>query len=159
MGQGVDDKWKKMIQFVAILNAMFLSCATSQGFWDPHHCVIDSWSCHILGNLIPRAISKQQVQIQFINGISWNIKEIEIFSSRGRQKFIKRGICNWKINNCNIKIKNIVDTHYPVCTYILDAFTTSGILKAKQKLGVTFNSDKLGDTNFTKFSKLTMCTA
>ena len=32
-------------------------------------------------------------------------------------------------------------------------------LKAKQKLGVTFNSDKLGDTNFTKFSKLTVCTA
>jgi hypothetical protein len=42
---------------------------------------------------------------------------------------------------------------------ILDAVTSSGILKAKQKLGVTFNSDKLGDTNFTKFSKLTMCTA
>ena len=33
----------------------------------------------------------------------------------------------------------------------------SGILKAKQKLGVTFNSDKLGNTNLTKFSKLTMC--
>ena len=28
--------------------------------------------------------------------------------------------------------------------YILDAVTSSGILKAKQKLGVTFNSDKLG---------------
>ena len=27
--------------------------------------------------------------------------------------------------------------------YILDAATSSGILKAKQKLGVTFNSDKL----------------
>ena len=43
--------------------------------------------------------------------------------------------------------------------YLLDAVTSSGILKAKQKLGVTFNSDKLGNTNFTKFSKLTMCTA
>ena len=41
--------------------------------------------------------------------------------------------------------------------YILDGVTSSGILKAKQKLGVTFNSDELGDTNFTKFSKLTMC--
>ena len=39
---------------------------------------------------------------------------------------------------------------------IIDAVTSSGILKAKQKLGVTFNSDKLSDTNFTKFSKLTM---
>ena len=43
--------------------------------------------------------------------------------------------------------------------YILDAVTSSGILKAKQKLGVTFDSDKLGDTYFTKFSKLTMCSA
>ena len=44
-------------------------------------------------------------------------------------------------------------------TYILDAVTSSGILKAKQKLGVTFNSDKLGDIDFTKISKLTMCSA
>ena len=43
--------------------------------------------------------------------------------------------------------------------FILDAVTLSGILKAKQKLGVTFDSDKLGDTYFTKFSKLTMCSA
>ena len=34
---------------------------------------------------------------------------------------------------------------------------SSGILKAKQKLGVTFNSDKLGSIDFTKFSKLSMC--
>ena len=37
--------------------------------------------------------------------------------------------------------------------YLLDAVTSSGILKAKQKLGVTFNSDKLGGIDFTKFSK------
>ena len=43
--------------------------------------------------------------------------------------------------------------------YILDAVTSSGILKAKQKLGVTFNSDKLGGIDFTKFSKLSMCSA
>ena len=43
--------------------------------------------------------------------------------------------------------------------YILDAATSSGILKAKQKLGVTFNSDKLGAIDFTKFSELTMCSA
>ena len=42
---------------------------------------------------------------------------------------------------------------------ILDAVTSSGILKAKQKLGVTFNSDKLGGIDFTKFSKLSMCSA
>ena len=43
--------------------------------------------------------------------------------------------------------------------FILDAVTSSGILKAKQKLGVTFNSDKLGGIDFTKFSKLSMCSA
>ena len=43
--------------------------------------------------------------------------------------------------------------------YVLDAATSSGILKAKQKLGVTFNSDKLGGIDFTKISKLTMCSA
>ena len=36
---------------------------------------------------------------------------------------------------------------------------SSGILKAKQKLGVTFNSNKLGVIDYTKFSKLTMCSA
>ena len=30
---------------------------------------------------------------------------------------------------------------------------------AKQKLGITFNSDKLGGIDFTKISKLTMCSA
>ena len=43
--------------------------------------------------------------------------------------------------------------------YILDAATLSGILKAKQKLRRTFNSDKLGGITFTKISKLTMCSA
>ena len=43
--------------------------------------------------------------------------------------------------------------------YNLVAVTSSGILKAKQKLGTTFNSDKLGGIDFTKFSKLTMCSA
>ena len=42
----------------------------------------------------------------------------------------------------------------------LVAATSSGILKAMQKLGITFNSDKLGGiVDFTKFSKLTMCSA
>ena len=42
---------------------------------------------------------------------------------------------------------------------ILVAVRSSGILKGKQKLGVTFNSNKLGCIDFTKFSKLTMCSA
>ena len=42
---------------------------------------------------------------------------------------------------------------------IVVAVGLSGILKEKQKLGVTFNSDKLSGIDFTKFSKLTMCSA
>ena len=43
--------------------------------------------------------------------------------------------------------------------YIVDAVRSSRILIGKQKLGRTFNSDKLGGIDFTKFSKLTMCSA
>ena len=46
-----------------------------------------------------------------------------------------------------------------ILNYLLDAVGSSGILKGKQKLGVTFNSDKQGGIDFTKFSKLTMCSA
>ena len=53
--------------------------------------------------------------------------------------------------------KNI--SYMSLCMYILDAATSSGILKAKQKLGRTFNSDNLGGIAFTKISKLTMCSA
>ena len=42
---------------------------------------------------------------------------------------------------------------------IVDAVTSSGILKAKQKLGVTFNFDKQDIIDLTKFSKMTMCRA
>ena len=41
----------------------------------------------------------------------------------------------------------------------LVAVGLSGILKAKQKLGVTFNFDKQDIIDFTKFSKMTMCRA
>ena len=40
-----------------------------------------------------------------------------------------------------------------------DAVTSSGILKAKQKLGVTFNFDNQDVIDLTKFSKMTMCRA
>ena len=43
--------------------------------------------------------------------------------------------------------------------YVLDAVTSSGILKAKQKLGVTFNFDEQDVIDLTKFSKMTMCRA
>ena len=57
-------------------------------------------------------------------------------------------------------IPNYVQTiRYDIGGYILVTVTSSGILKAKQKLGRTFNSDKLGGIDFTKISKLTMCSA
>ena len=43
--------------------------------------------------------------------------------------------------------------------YIIDAVGSSRILIGKQKIDLTFNSDKLGGNDFTKFSKLTMCSA
>ena len=43
--------------------------------------------------------------------------------------------------------------------YILDAVMWSGILKAKQKLGVTFNFNKQDVIDLTKISKMTMCRA
>jgi hypothetical protein len=46
----------------------------------------------------------------------------------------------------------------PVGIYLV-AVRSSGILKANQKLGVTFNSDKLGGIDLTKILKLTMCSA
>ena len=46
-----------------------------------------------------------------------------------------------------------------VTVYILVAVGSSGILKGKQKLGVTFNSDKQDVIDFKKFSKLKMCRA
>ena len=48
---------------------------------------------------------------------------------------------------------------FQVWGYKVVMATSSGILKAKQKLGRTFNSDKLGGIDFTKISKLTMCSA
>ena len=43
--------------------------------------------------------------------------------------------------------------------YIVDVATSSGILKAKQILGVTFNFDKQDVNDLTKISKMTMCRA
>ena len=55
-----------------------------------------------------------------------------------------------------IKMKKICSCPF-IVAYLLVAVGSSGILKGKQTLGVTFNSDKLGGIDFTKFSKLTMC--
>ena len=47
-----------------------------------------------------------------------------------------------------------------LCTYyLIVAVGSSGILKAKQKLGVTFNFDKQDVIDLMIFSKITMCRA
>ena len=43
--------------------------------------------------------------------------------------------------------------------YSLDAVGSSRILIGKQKIGLTFNCDKLGGNDFTKFSQMIMCSA
>ena len=58
------------------------------------------------------------------------------------------------------RVKVTVAPVTPVDTSLtLDAVGWSGILKAKQKLGVTFNFNKQDVIDFTKFSKMTMCRA
>ena len=44
-------------------------------------------------------------------------------------------------------------------TYRVDAVGSSGILKLKQKLRITFNFDKQDVVDLMKFSKMTMCRA
>ena len=46
-----------------------------------------------------------------------------------------------------------------VIRYIVDAVGSSRILIGKQKIGLTFNSDKVGGNDLIFFSKLTMCSA
>ena len=65
---------------------------------------------------------------------------------------------NSNINYCR-KIGPMTMTGKTRYMPLVDAVGSSGILKGKQKLGVTFNSDKPGGIDFTKFSKLTMCSA
>ena len=54
---------------------------------------------------------------------------------------------------------NMMHREHPCITYLIVTARSSGILKEKQKLGRTFNSNKLGGIAFTKISKLTMCSA
>ena len=63
-----------------------------------------------------------------------------------------------EVNNQRCKISGS-NSYYIWLLNIIVTARSSGILKAKQKLGRTFNSDKLGGIAFTKISKLTMCSA
>ena len=82
----------------------------------------------------------------------------------GRRPFLQ----NYKFSNKNAHFSAWKDYKKNLCVVCRNfkskispivAFTSSGILKSKQKLGITFDSDKLGGIDFTKFSKLTMCSA
>ena len=60
-----------------------------------------------------------------------------------------------RIDN-NVLVKMHTDVYICLCLYLLDAVGSSEILKGKQKLGVTFKSDKQDIIDFMKFSKMTM---
>ena len=60
---------------------------------------------------------------------------------------------------CTVEYKTSPIPKYNPSILLLVAVGSSGVLKGKQKLSVTFNSDKLGSIDFTNFSKLTMCSA
>ena len=72
--------------------------------------------------------------------------------ARSHTHFIKKIVCTHIVEENEVEEKKF-------SLSLLDAATSSGILKAKQKLGRSFNSDKLGGIAFTKISKLTMCSA
>ena len=87
---------------------------------------------------------------------------------RDQTHFEQLGTCNNPSDSSESFFKNLYVLNFwkgeklvnfaEVGKYI-DAVTSSGILKAKQKLGVTFNFDKQDVIDLTKFSKMTMCRA
>ena len=68
-------------------------------------------------------------------------------------------LVDMQVQNSHRVLGSLVLFILDVVLYTIDAATSSGIFKAKQKLGRTFNSDKLGGIAFTKISKLTMSSA
>ena len=65
----------------------------------------------------------------FVKSFLNSFQEVEsTWNDHWHQSTPKIGFCKWKESKC----------------YILVVVTLSGILKAKQKLGITFNSGKLG---------------
>ena len=87
-----------------------------------------------------------------------NLFDNALFLVRLDKRAIKKHFPNVRYELLNDHSK-IISFKSPMGQLTLDAVTSSGILKAKQKLSVTFNSDKLGGIDFTKFSKLSMCSA
>ena len=67
-----------------------------------------------------------------------------------------RGFC---LGGTGCGVKNVPVEKTLVGHSILVVVGSSGILKAKQKLNVTFNFDKQDVIDFMKFSKMTMCRA
>ena len=73
-----------------------------------------------------------------------------------------QGIWNKKKSVFTVSFINIYLTTclgFLIIICLIDAVTSSEILKVNQKLGVTFNFDKQDVIDLTKFSKMTMCRA
>ena len=84
----------------------------------------------------------------------------QLLASQGCKVFIFI-FCNRRYSLLSFGRPQLYNSEAMPFTYdsVLDAATSSVILKAKQKLGVTFNSDRQDIIDFTKISKMTMCRA
>ena len=107
-------------------------------------------------------ISEKQSRHQLLIGYCPNVLALPVSSSRIPEdtkwrvyltSWLKRGLPEIQfIMAAECHVVPLVNLNYKSEIYILDTARSSGILKAKQKLGRTFNSDKLGGIAFTKIS-------
>ena len=67
-------------------------------------------------------------------------------------------VCSADYRKALLSIR-LVNKKHSSTLYLLNAVGSSEILKGKQNLGVTFNFDMQDVIDFTKFSKMTMCSA
>ena len=92
-----------------------------------------------------------QVENKWLQTSSKVRKANVIFDTKEKGFLILTQTRNYKVNVKKLPIA--------IMQYILDAVRLLGILKAKQKLGLTFNFDKQNVIDFTKLSQMTMCRA
>ena len=109
--------------------------------------------------------------VQSISVWKWNICDIGLSSHRGWRKPRRLADCStgaparWRKFCQTVWLKfDFIQFEWKTQNLlqlwlVIVVVGSSGILKAKQKLGVTFNFDKQDVIDFTKFSKMTRCRA
>ena len=119
--------------------------------------IIISTLLHIISTLILQPRERGRMRFHAIQNVETALrflryKEIKLVNIRGED--IVDG--NPKLT---LGLIWTIILHFQVGKFILVAVRLSEILKAKKKLGVTFNFDKQNVIDFTKFSKMAMCRA